>query len=155
MLGEAMRRREFIKHLVSVAAAWPFAARAQRSGKPPTIGYVVPGPATTKSLHDEFLMQRLSQLGWVVGRDVMVEYRFADGSIDRAGEAAAEFASMKVDVIFVGGDSEALAVKRAAITIPIVASPVGDPVGNGLIKELGAPRRQRHWRRSSAERDFW
>ena len=87
MLGEAMRRREFIKHLVSVAAAWPFAARAQRSGKPPTIGYVVPGPATTKSLHDEFLMQRLSQLGWVVGRDVVVEYRYAEASIDHAGEA--------------------------------------------------------------------
>lgn len=83
--------------------------------------------------------QRLSQLGWIVGRDVIVEYRFADSSIDRAGEAAAEFARMKVDVIFVGGDSEALAVKRAAATIPIVASPVGDPVGNGLIKSLAHP----------------
>jgi hypothetical protein len=63
--------------------------------------------AAAKPLHDEFLVQRLSQLGWVVGRGVLVEYRFADGSIDRSGEAAAEFALMKVDVIFVGGDSEA------------------------------------------------
>ena len=84
-------------------------------------------------------MQRFSQLGWVEGRDVVVEYRYADSSIDRAGEAAAEFARMKVDVIYVSGDSEALAAKQATVTIPIVAAPVGDPVGNGLIKSLAHP----------------
>ena len=84
-------------------------------------------------------MQRLGELGWVVGRDVVVEYRYAEGSLDRAGEAAAEFARMKVDVILLGGDSEALAAKRATVTIPIVVAAVGDPVGIGLIESLAHP----------------
>jgi putative ABC transport system substrate-binding protein len=73
-----------------------------------------------------------------VGRDVVVEYRYAVG-IDRTGETVAEFARMKVDVIFVGGDSEVLAAKRATATIPLVAVAVGDPVGNGLIESLAHP----------------
>ena len=84
------------------------------------------------------MVQRLGELGWVVGRDVVVEYRYAAG-IDRTGEAVAEFARMKVDVIFLGGDSEALAAKRATATIPIVVASVGDPVGNGLIESLAHP----------------
>jgi putative ABC transport system substrate-binding protein len=81
----------------------------------------------------ELIVQQLGELGWVVGRDVVVEYRYAVG-IDRTGETVAEFARMKVDVIFVGGDSEVLAAKRATATIPLVAVAVGDPVGNGLIE---------------------
>ena len=84
-------------------------------------------------------MQRLGELGWVVGRDVVVEYRYAEGSIDRAGEAAAEFARMKVDVILVSGDFEVLAAKRATATIPIVAVAVGDAVGNGVVESLAHP----------------
>jgi putative ABC transport system substrate-binding protein len=86
----------------------------------------------------ELIVQQLGELGWVVGRDVVVEYRYAVG-IDRTGETVAEFARMKVDVIFVGGDSEVLAAKRATATIPLVAVAVGDPVGNGLIESLAHP----------------
>ena len=68
----------------------------------------------------KLIVQQLGELGWVVGRDVVVEYRYAAG-INRTGEAVAEFARMKVDVIFVGGDLEVLAAKRATATIPIVA----------------------------------
>ena len=75
----------------------------------------------------------------MVGRDVVVEYRYVEGSLDRAGEAAAEFARMRVDVILIAGDSEALAAKRATATIPIVALGVGDPVGNGLVESLARP----------------
>ena len=84
------------------------------------------------------MRRRLGELGWVVGRDVVVEYRYA-AEIDHTGEAAAEFARMKVDVILVSGQSEALAAKRATVTIPIVVTAVGDPVGNGLIKSLAHP----------------
>jgi putative tryptophan/tyrosine transport system substrate-binding protein len=72
----------------------------------------------------------------VEGRNVVLEWRNTAGSLDRAGEAAGEFARMKVDVILVAGDSEALAAKRATATIPIVAIGVGDPVGNGLVESL-------------------
>jgi hypothetical protein len=83
----------------------------------------------------ELIVRRLGELGWVVGRDVVAEYRYVLG-IDQAGEATAEFVRMKVDVILVGGDLEALAAKQATATIPIVAAPVGDPVGNGLAESL-------------------
>jgi putative ABC transport system substrate-binding protein len=126
-----MRRREFIS-LIAGATTWPLVARAQPAGKPPVISGKYSPVCRTYGA-------RLGELGWVEGRDVVVEYRYAEGSLDRAGEAAAEFARMKVDVILVGGDSEALAAKRATVTIPIVVTRVGDPVGNGLIKSLAHP----------------
>jgi putative ABC transport system substrate-binding protein len=85
------------------------------------------------------MVQRLGELGWVVGRDVVIEARYAAASLDRAGEAVAEFARMKVDVILLSGDSQALAAKRATVTIPIVVASVGDPVGSGLIESLAHP----------------
>jgi putative ABC transport system substrate-binding protein len=133
-----MRRREFI-FLIAGATTWPLVARAQRAGKPPVVGVISAGTVASFRPYRELIVQRLGELGWVVGRDVVVEYRYAEGSIDRAGEAAAEFARMKVDVILLGGDSEALAAKRATVTTPIVVASVGDPVGNGLIESLAHP----------------
>jgi putative tryptophan/tyrosine transport system substrate-binding protein len=141
--GAAMRRREFLALITGPAIIWPLAARAQRAGKPPVIGLIAPGSApgsaTSTPRTAKILVQRLGELGWVVDRDVVVEYRYAEGSIDRAGEAAAEFARMKVDVILVSGDSEVLAAKRATATIPIVAVAVGDAVGNGVVESLAHP----------------
>jgi putative ABC transport system substrate-binding protein len=133
-----MRRREFIS-LIAGATAWPLGARAERAGKPPVIGVMAAGTVAGTRPYAELVVQRLGELGWVVGSDVVVEYRYEEGSLDRAGEIAAEFARMKVDVIFVPGDSEALAAKRATVTIPIVATAVGDPVGNGLVESLAHP----------------
>ena len=133
-----MRRREFIS-LIAGATTWPLVARAQRAGKPPVIGVIINGTAASTRPFAEIMVQRLGELGWVVGRDVVIEYRYAEGSLDRAGEAVAEFARMKVDVILVGGDSQALAAKRATVTIPIVVAAVGDPVGSGLIESLAHP----------------
>jgi putative tryptophan/tyrosine transport system substrate-binding protein len=132
-----MRRREFIS-LIAGATTWPLVARVQRAGKPPVIGVISAGTEASFGPYRELIVQQLGELGWVVGRDVVVEYRYAAG-IDRTGEAVAEFARMKVDDIFVGGDSEVLAAKRATATIPIVAVAVGDPVGNGLIESLAHP----------------
>jgi putative tryptophan/tyrosine transport system substrate-binding protein len=134
-----MRRREFITVIGGAAVAWPFAARAEQAGKLPIIGMV--GPTTAEHFRPfrEQVVQRLGELGWIEGRNIVVEFRSAEGGIDRAGEAAAEFARMRVAVILIGGDSEVLAAKRAAATIPIVAVAVGDPVGNGLVESLARP----------------
>ena len=136
--GHAMRRREFIS-LIAGATTLPLVARAQRAGKPQVIGVIANGTVASTRPFAEITVQRLGELGWVEGRDVVVEYRYAEGSLDRAAEAAAEFARMNVDIILVSGDSQALAVKRATDTIPIVVTAVGDAVGSGLIKSLAHP----------------
>jgi putative tryptophan/tyrosine transport system substrate-binding protein len=75
---------------------------------------------------------RLGELGWVEGSNVRIEYRWADGVIERAIEIAPELVRLKVDVIVAGGDAYVIATKRATATIPIVFASAGDPVGNGL-----------------------
>ncbi len=134
-----MRRREFITVIGGAAVAWPFAARAEQAGKLPIIGMIGPGTAEYFRPFREQVVQRLGELGWIEGRNIVVEFRSSEGRIDRAGEAAAEFARMRVAVILIGGDSEVFAAKRAAATIPIVAVAVGDPVGNGLVESLARP----------------
>jgi putative tryptophan/tyrosine transport system substrate-binding protein len=125
--------------LVVGATAWPLGARAQRAEKPPVIGIIRTGTKGSFRPLYELIVQRLGELGWIEGRNIVLEWRYAEGSLARAGEAAAEFARMRVDVILMGGDSEALAAKRATATIPIVAAGVGDPVGNGLVESLAHP----------------
>src|SRR5262249_52764325 len=87
----------------------------------------------------ELFVQGLRQLGWVEGRNVHVEYRYTEGSLERVAEAASEFVRMKVDVIVTGGDREILTVKKATATIPIVFASTGAPVGNGMIASLVRP----------------
>jgi putative ABC transport system substrate-binding protein len=84
-------------------------------------------------------VQRLGELGWVEGRSVMIEYRWADGLAERAGEIAAEFVRLQVDIIVAAGDAQVLATKRATADIPIVIASAGDPVGNGLVASLARP----------------
>jgi putative ABC transport system substrate-binding protein len=134
-----MRRREFITFLGGAAAAWPLAARAQQAGKLAIIGLIGPNVETVDRPRIAAFARRLGELGWVDGRNVKVEYRTADGIFERAGEFAAEFVRMKVDVIVTGGDAQVLAVKRAAPGTPIVFAAAGDPVGNGLVASLARP----------------
>ena len=134
-----MRRREFITFLGGAAAAWPLAARTQQAGKLAIIGLIGPNVETVDRPRIAAFARRLSELGWVDGRNVKVEYRTADGIFERAGEFAAEFVRMKVDVIVTGGDAQVLAVKRAAPGTPIVFAAAGDPVGNGLVASLARP----------------
>src|SRR5262245_935782 len=91
------RRRQFITLLGGAAAAWPFAARAQRAAKLPTIGFLgsVSVPAGQGRWVAVFL-QRLRELGWIEGRNFVIEYRWAEGSNDRAAEFAAEFVRLKI-----------------------------------------------------------
>src|SRR5262245_51172033 len=93
-----MRRRDFIKVIAGSLAAWPLAARAQQP-KMPTIGFLVAG---TPSSHGQWVaafVQRLRELGWIEGRTIAIEYRWAEGRSDRAAEIAAEFVRRNVDVI--------------------------------------------------------
>ena len=128
-----MRRREFLASLGSAAAAWPFAARAQQPGKLPTIGFL---GATTPSSHGAWLgafVQRLHDLGWIGGRTVAIDVRWAEERAQRLAEIAAEFVRLKVDVIVTHSAAPVLAAKQATSVIPIVFAVANDPLGSGLV----------------------
>src|SRR5260370_15960758 len=112
----ARDRREFIALLGGAAAAWPLAAHAQQVGKVPRIGYLSPGSATPGPLayHDEF-RRGLRELGYVEGRNIVIEYRFADGNFDRLAQLAAELVQLNVDVIVSVVTQSSLAAKNATI----------------------------------------
>jgi hypothetical protein len=114
-----MKRREFITLLGCAAAAWPLAARAQQTAKLPTIGFLVAG---TPSSHGQWVaafVQRLRELGWIEGRTVAIEYRWAEGRTERAAEIAAEFVRRKVDVIVTSATAAVVAAKQATSVIPL------------------------------------
>jgi ABC-type uncharacterized transport system substrate-binding protein len=134
-----MIRREFIILLGGAAAAWPLAAHAQQASKLPTIGFL---GATTPSAGGQLLaafVQRLRELGWVEGRNVAIESRWAEGRGERFAEIAAEFVRLKVDVILTHNTPPALAAKHATSIIPIVFATGGDPVGTGVVASLARP----------------
>jgi ABC-type uncharacterized transport system substrate-binding protein len=133
-----MRRREFITLLGGAAAAWPSAARAQQSGKLPTIGFLGGATPSAWSNWSAAFVQRLHELGWSEGRTVSIEYRWAEGRHERAAEIAAEFVRLKVDVIVTSGGVLS-AVKQATSTIPIVFAVANDPVGAGFVSSLARP----------------
>src|SRR6516225_3303377 len=134
----AVKRREFITLLGGAAATWPLAARAQQATKLPTIGYLGLGTLATESQSVASLVQRLRELGWIEGRTVAIEYRWAEGHPERFAEIATEFVGLKVDVIVTRGGA-VLAAKQATSVIPIVFAAAGDPVGGGLVASLARP----------------
>jgi putative ABC transport system substrate-binding protein len=133
-----VKRREFITLLGSAAAAWPVAARAQQAGKLPTIGFLGSATATTQAQWVTAFVQRLRELGWVDGRNIAVEYRWAEGRSERFAEIAAEFVRLNVDVIVTSG-GPAYIIKKATSVIPIVFAVANDPVGSGLVISLARP----------------
>jgi putative tryptophan/tyrosine transport system substrate-binding protein len=132
-----MRRREFIT-LLGGAAAWPLAVQAQQPAKVPIIGFLGPGTPSAWSAWTAAFVQRLRELGWIEGRTVAIEYRWAEGSTERFGEIAAEFVRLKVDVIVTVGGA-VLAAKEVTSVIPIVFAAANDPVGTGLVPSLARP----------------
>src|SRR5262252_10306733 len=138
MQFDQLKRREFIT-LLGVAVAWPLAARAQQPGKLPTIGLWGPTTPSVGSQRAAAFVQRLRELGWIEGRTVAIEYRWAEGRDERAAEIAAEFVRLKVDVIVAQGTPSVIAAKQATSVIPIVFAAVGDPVGSGLVASLSRP----------------
>ena len=133
-----LKRRDFIT-LIGSAAAWPLVARAQQPGKLPTIGFL---GATTPLVESERLaafVQRLRELGWMEGRNVAIEVRWAEGRSERFAEIAAELVRLKVDVILTHNTPPVLAAKQATSVIPIVFASAGDPVGTGVVASLARP----------------
>jgi putative ABC transport system substrate-binding protein len=132
-----MRRREFIT-LVGGAAAWPLAARAQQAARLPTIGLLGSSTPSAWAPWIAAFQQRLRELGWIEGRNIAIEYRWAEGRNERCAEIASEFVRMKVDVIVTAGPA-VFAAKQATSVIPIVFATVADPLGTGLVASLSKP----------------
>src|SRR6266550_1382686 len=113
MLFDQLKRREFITLLGGVTAAWPLAARAQQSAKlPTTIGFLGPTTPSSQSQHLAAFVQRLRELGWVEGRDVTIEVRWAEGRDERYAQIANEFVRLKVDIILTHNTLPVLAAKQ-------------------------------------------
>jgi ABC-type uncharacterized transport system substrate-binding protein len=130
-----VKRREFIR-VVGGAAAWPLTARAQQAvGKIATIGVLAiePWPPI-----DTF-RQALNNLGYIEGKNVRFEYRYAKGDNERLPEMANNLVGLNVDVILTWGTDAALAAKQATTTIPIVLGTIGDPLGVGIVTNLAHP----------------
>jgi ABC-type uncharacterized transport system substrate-binding protein len=134
-------RRNFIALLGSTAAAWPVAARAQQAAKIPRIGYLVTGSLESPEARPtiDAFRQGLRQLGYADGRNIVIEYRSADGKIERFRGLAAELVSLNPDLIVASNTPAAIAARQATSTIPIVVPVMGDPVEDGLVAGLAQP----------------
>ena len=114
-------------------------AEAQQPGKVPRIGFLESSTASGIAVLLEAFRQELSKLGWIEGKNITIDYRFAEQKNERLPELAADLVRLKVDVIVVSGSGPAIAAKSATTTIPIVMANLGDPVGAGLVASLARP----------------
>jgi ABC-type uncharacterized transport system substrate-binding protein len=133
-----MDRRRFLVTSLAGALAAPLAVEAQQAVKIARIGYLSVDMAGNPHLRDAFL-QGVRDLGYVEGRNVVIEYRDAEQKIERLPALAAELVALKVDVIVAGATPHTLAAKQATRTLPIVFANVGDPVASGLVTSLARP----------------
>ena len=114
-------------------------ADGQQTGKVPRIGFLDSSIASASAVLVESFRQELSKLGWIEGKNIAIEYRFAEGQPKRQPELAGDLVRLKVDLIVVSGIGVALAAKKATTTIPIVMTRAGDPVALGLVASLARP----------------
>src|SRR5215468_4933681 len=137
-MASHIERRKFLATFGGAAAAWPLAAMAQQAGKLPTIGFFGVATASAWNPWVAAFVERLHELGWIEGRTVAIEYRWAEGRTDRYAEIAAELVRRKVDVI-VTGQSPVTALREATSVIPIVLALATDPIGTGTVASLAHP----------------
>jgi putative ABC transport system substrate-binding protein len=130
-----MRRRDFIVVLAGSAAAWPFVVRAQQT-KPAKLGVLL---VEKREPFSRVFFEGLQGFGYIDGQNIQIEYRSAEGKLDRLPALAAELVDLKVDIIVASETPAVQAAKHATTEIPIVMAPSGDPVGTGLIKSLSRP----------------
>jgi len=134
-----MHRRDFIRVVAGSAVTWPVAARAQQPGKIFRIGYLGVSSPSLEPHYVEAFRQKLHDLGHVEGRNIAIDYKWAEGQDDRLPNLASELVSLNPDVIVTTGTPGAIAAMRATKTIPIVMATIGDPVGSGLVASLARP----------------
>ena len=134
-----MRRRSVICLLLTVFLLTGSLVQAQQPAKVPRIGYLVANFPSTNPARSEAFRQGLRELGYVEEKNIVIEYRYAEGNLDRLSELAAEMMRLKVDVIVSAGPPITRAAKQATVTIPIVMAFDNDPVGNGFVASLARP----------------
>lgn len=135
-----MRRREIIAAFAAMAAVWPPPVRAQRGGRKLwRVGHLIGGTPAGTSRVSVGLIEGLRDLGYIEGRDYVIEYRYAEGRYDRFPELAAELVRLNVDVVVLGTPAAIPAMRNATSTIPIIMSNVSDPVGSGFVSSLARP----------------
>jgi ABC-type uncharacterized transport system substrate-binding protein len=132
-------RRAFMALLGGAAAAWPLAARAQQAGKIPRVGFMGNSTAALEANLVGPFRDGLRELGYQEGRNIVIEYRWADGKYERFPALVAELLAVPVDVIVTAGTPATLAVKKATSRVPLVMIAVGDPVGTGIVPTLARP----------------
>ena len=132
-----MRRREFIAAIGSATLAWPRTARAQQTDKPPVVGFLIPGTEQSHGKWVAAFTKRMSQLGWVDGRSVRLEYRWAAGHPERYPEFAAEFVRLKSAVLVTSINDGVIALKQAAPETPIVHTSM--VMGSPFVASLSHP----------------
>ena len=136
-----MRRREFLGVLGGAAVVWPITAKAQQQGRMRRIGVLTVSEADDAPAQARFavLWQELRKLGWVVGRNLQIEYRWAAGDTERIRKGAAELAALSPDLIFATSGTVMPALQQVARAVPIVFVGVIDPVGAGFVGSLSQP----------------
>jgi putative ABC transport system substrate-binding protein len=135
-----MKRRDFITLIVGTAA-WPFAARAQQPDRMRRIGALMPHVVSDPQVQarNAAFLEELRQLGWTVGRNVEIEYRWSAGMVDEARKAAVELVALAPDVILATGSASLGPLLQATRSVPIVFAIVPDPVGAGFVDSLAKP----------------
>jgi putative ABC transport system substrate-binding protein len=136
-----MKRRQFITLLGGAAAGWPLTARAQQGARVRRIGVFMPGVADDPEGQARIgaFLQGLGELGWIVGRNVRIDYRWGAGYAERYRAIAAELVALAPDVVLALGYSTVSALQKATGSVPIVFASVTDPVGGGLVASLARP----------------
>ncbi|HXZ22906.1 MAG TPA: ABC transporter substrate-binding protein [Pseudolabrys sp.] len=130
-----MRRRDFIKVVAGCAVGWPLTTHAQKPTKAPLIGVLWPNPPS----QFEPIRQGLKDLGYVEGKNIRFEFRWAEGALDKLSEMALELVHIPVDLIITLAPPATLAAQRATRTIPIVFVAMGDPLASGVVASLARP----------------
>src|SRR6266480_2024551 len=136
-----MRRREFLRVLGGAAMGWPLAVRAQQRERVRRIGVLTPFAADDTEGHGRLtaFVQGLQQLGWTVGQNVRIDYRWGDGKADTMRKYAAELVALAPDVILASSSAAVVPLLEATRTIPIVFAGIADPVAAGYVESLARP----------------
>jgi putative ABC transport system substrate-binding protein len=134
-----MNKKIFRLALIAFLLALCVSAEAQQPGKVFRIGFLDSSSASGMAVLFEAFWQEMHKLGWIQGKNIAVEYRFAEGKNERLPELAADLVRLNVDLIVTTGEPPARAAKSATTTIPIVMANAGDPVGSGFVASLARP----------------